>query len=59
MFDGNEEIEEIEDLLADAVRLAAGTGDQASAQALADHAEPRRRIEDPALAGERLYCRAR
>jgi DNA-binding CsgD family transcriptional regulator/tetratricopeptide (TPR) repeat protein len=37
-FDGNEEIEEIEDLLADAVRLAARTGDQASAQALAGHA---------------------
>ena len=37
-FDGNEEIEEIEDLLADAVRLAAETGDLASAQALAGHA---------------------
>jgi tetratricopeptide (TPR) repeat protein len=58
-FDGNEEIEEIEDLLADAVRLAVGTGDQASAQALAGHA-------DALAAGSRiphrlanaLYCRA-
>jgi hypothetical protein len=38
-FDGNtEEVEEIEDLLADAVRLAAETGDLRTAQALADHA---------------------
>jgi len=37
-FDGNEEVEEIEDLLADAVRLAAGTGDLSTAQALAGHA---------------------
>jgi DNA-binding NarL/FixJ family response regulator/tetratricopeptide (TPR) repeat protein len=58
-FDANEEVEEIEDLLADAVRLAAGTGDQASAQALAGHA-------DTLAAGSRiphrlanaLYCRA-
>ena len=54
-FDGNtEELEEIEDLLADAVRLAAKTGDLSTAQALAGHADdPRRRIGDPAPAGER------
>jgi DNA-binding CsgD family transcriptional regulator len=38
-FDGNtEELEEIEDLLADAVRLAVRTGDLGSARALAGHA---------------------
>jgi DNA-binding CsgD family transcriptional regulator len=38
-FDGNaEELEEIEDLLADAVRLATETGDLSTTQALAEHA---------------------
>jgi DNA-binding CsgD family transcriptional regulator len=58
-FDGNEEVEEIEDLLADAVRLAAGTGDQASAQALAGHAgtlAAGSRI--PHRLANALYCRA-
>ena len=57
-FDGNTEELEIEDLLADAVRLATETGDLGTAQALADHAA--------ALAAESeishrqanaLYCR--
>jgi DNA-binding CsgD family transcriptional regulator len=59
-FDGNtEELEEIEDLLADAVRLAIETGDRSTAQALAGHAaalasesEIRRRQANA------LYCRA-
>jgi len=58
-FDGNEEVEEIEDLLADAVRLAAGTGDQASAQALAGRAgtlAAGSRI--PHRLANALYCRA-
>ena len=38
-FAGNtEEVEEIEDLLADAVRLAMETGDVSTARALAGHA---------------------
>jgi tetratricopeptide (TPR) repeat protein len=59
VFDGkSEEVEEIEDLLPDAVRLAAGTGDLGAAQVLAGQAA--------ALAGESeiphrqanaLYCR--
>ena len=39
VFDGNEEVEEIEDLLADAVRLATRTGDLSTAQALAGHVD--------------------
>ena len=58
-FDGNEEVEEIEYLLADAVRLATQTGATGTAQALAGHA-------DALAAGSRiphrlanaLYCRA-
>ena len=54
-FDDNaEQLEETEDLLADAVRLAAGTGDLDTAQ---DPGGPRRdtrrRVGDPAPAGER------
>ena len=54
-FDGNaEELEEIEDLLADAVRLAAGTGDLGTAQDPGGpRRDPRRRVGDPAPAGER------
>ena len=53
-FDGTEEVEEIEDLLADAVRLAAETGDLGTAQDLAgQRRRARRRLGDPASAGER------
>jgi DNA-binding CsgD family transcriptional regulator/tetratricopeptide (TPR) repeat protein len=38
-FDGNEEVDEIEDVLADAVRLATETGDAAAAQSLASHTD--------------------
>jgi DNA-binding CsgD family transcriptional regulator len=38
-IDGTEELEEIEDLLADAVRLATETGDLSTAQVLAGHAD--------------------
>src|SRR5208337_2874032 len=38
-FHSNEELEEIEGLLADAVRLAVGSGDQSTAQTLAGHAD--------------------
>ena len=58
-FDGNEEVEEIEDLLANAVRLAAVTGDLTSAQALAGHAgtlAAGSRI--PHRLANALYCRA-
>jgi DNA-binding CsgD family transcriptional regulator/tetratricopeptide (TPR) repeat protein len=58
-FDGNEEVEEIEDLLADAVRLAAGTGDRASAQALAGHAGTLAAGSAiPHRQANALYCRA-
>ena len=54
-FDGNtEELQEIEDLLADAVRLATATGDTGTAQALRRPGRrPGRRIGDPAPASER------
>ena len=59
-FAGNtEELEEVEDLLADAVRLASQTGDLGTAQALAGHAAALgRRIGDPAPAGERAATAA-
>ena len=54
-FDGNtEQVEEIEDLLPDAVRLAAETGDLGTAQASRGPGRrARHRIGDPAPAGER------
>ena len=54
-FDDNaEEVEEIEDLLADAVRLAAGTGDLDTAQDPGGpRRDPRRRVGHPAPAGQR------
>jgi DNA-binding CsgD family transcriptional regulator len=58
-FDGNEEVEEIEDLLADAVRLADATGDLGTAQALAGHADTL--AADSAIPhrlANALYCRA-
>ena len=58
-FDGNtEEIQEIEDLLADAVRLAAATGDLSTAQALAGHAAALAAgSEIPHRQANALYCR--
>jgi DNA-binding CsgD family transcriptional regulator len=58
-FDGDtEEIEEIEDLLADAVRLATATGDRATAQALAGHAAAlAAESEIPHRQANALYCR--
>ena len=58
-FDGNtEELEEIEDLLADAVRLAAETGDLGTAQALAGHADALAAgSEIPHRQANALYCR--
>ena len=58
-FDGNtEELEEIEDLLADAVRLAAETGDLGTAQALAGHAAAlAAESEIPHRQANALYCR--
>ena len=58
-FDGNtEEVEEIEDLLADAVRLAAETGDLGTAQALAGHAAALAAgSEIPHRQANALYCR--
>ena len=57
-FDGNEEIEEIEGLLADAVRLAAGTGDLSGAQALAGHADTlAAESKIPHRLANALYCR--
>jgi DNA-binding CsgD family transcriptional regulator len=54
-----EELEEIEDLLADAVRLAVGTGDLSSAQALAGHATTlAASSEVPHQQANALYCRA-
>jgi DNA-binding CsgD family transcriptional regulator len=59
-FEGNtEELEEIEDLLADAVRLAARTGDLTAAQALAGHADTLAAgSEVPHRQANALYCRA-
>jgi DNA-binding CsgD family transcriptional regulator len=58
-FDGNtEEVEEIEDLLADAVRLAMETGDLSTAQALADQAAALAAgSEIPHRQANALYCR--
>jgi DNA-binding CsgD family transcriptional regulator len=58
-FDGNtEELEEIEDLLADAVRLGIETGDLSVAQALASHAEALAADSDiPHRKANALYCR--
>ncbi len=58
-FDGNtEEVEEIEDLLADAVRLATQTGDLRTAQSLAGHAAAlAAESEIPHRQANALYCR--
>ena len=58
-FDGNtEELEEIEDLLADAVRLAIETGDLSTAQTLAGHAAAlAAESEIPHRQANALYCR--
>jgi DNA-binding CsgD family transcriptional regulator len=58
-LDGDtEEIEEIEALLADAVRLATETGDLSTAQALADRAEAlAAKSEIPHRQANALYCR--
>src|SRR5207342_2278465 len=56
--DSPEELEEIEDLLADAVRLAAKTGDLGTAQALAGHAASfAAESEIPHRQANALYCR--
>jgi DNA-binding CsgD family transcriptional regulator len=57
--DGNtEELEEIEDLLADAVRLATRIGDLSTAQALASHADTLAAESDiPHRQAAALYCR--
>ena len=58
-FDGHEEVEEIEDLLADAVRLATQTGDLSTAQALAGHADTLAAESTiPHRLANALYCRA-
>ena len=58
-FDGStEELEEIEDLLADAVRLAIETGDLSTAQTLAGHAATlAAELEIPHRQANELYCR--
>jgi DNA-binding CsgD family transcriptional regulator/tetratricopeptide (TPR) repeat protein len=57
-FDGNEELEALEELLADAVRLAARAGDLATAQALAGHADALAAgSEIPHRQANALYCR--
>jgi DNA-binding CsgD family transcriptional regulator/tetratricopeptide (TPR) repeat protein len=58
-FDGStEEVEEIEDLLADAVRLATETGDLSTAQTLAGHAAALATdSEIPHRQANALYCR--
>jgi DNA-binding CsgD family transcriptional regulator/tetratricopeptide (TPR) repeat protein len=57
-FDGSaEEVEEIEDLLPDAVRLAAETGDMDTAQAMAGHAARLAAGSDiPHRQANALYC---
>ena len=57
-FDGNtEEVEEIEDLLADAVRLATQAGDVSTAQAIAGHAAALAvESEIPHRHANALYC---
>jgi hypothetical protein len=55
---GSEEVEEIEDLLADAVRLAAQTGATGTAQFLAGHADALAAESDiPHRQANALYCR--
>jgi DNA-binding CsgD family transcriptional regulator len=58
-FDGNtEDVDEIEDLLADAVRLATETGDLSTAQALAGQAAAlAAESEIPHRQANALYCR--
>jgi DNA-binding CsgD family transcriptional regulator len=57
-FDGDTGDDEIEDLLTDAVRLAAETGDLSTAQALADRAEAlAAKSEIPHRQANALYCR--
>ena len=58
-FDGNtEELDEIEDLLADAVRLAMKTGETGTAQTLAGHATALATSSDiPHRQANALYCR--
>jgi DNA-binding CsgD family transcriptional regulator len=56
--DNTEELEEIEDLLADAVRLAMATGDVSTAQALAGHAAALAgRSDTPHRQANASYCR--
>ena len=56
--DNTEELEEIEDLLADAVRLAAKTGDLGTAKALTGHAAALAvESEIPHRQANALYCR--
>ena len=56
--DNTEELEEIEDLLADAVRLATKTGDLGTAKALAGHAAAlAAESEIPHRQANALYCR--
>jgi DNA-binding CsgD family transcriptional regulator len=57
-FDGYEEVEEIEGVLADAVRLATEAGDVTTAQALAGHADALATgSEIPHRQANALYCR--
>ena len=57
--DNSEELEEIEDLLADAVRLAAEIGDTGTAQTLAGHAAALAAgSEVPHRKANALYCRS-
>jgi DNA-binding CsgD family transcriptional regulator len=56
--DNSEELEEVEDLLADAVRLATETGDLSTAKALAGHAATlAAESEIPHRQANALYCR--
>jgi len=57
-FDGNDDVEDIEDLLADGVRLATETGDLATAQTLAGRADALgAESEIPHRQANALYCR--
>ena len=56
--DGTEDLDEMEDLFADAVRLAAQTGDLTTAQSLASHAAAlAAESEIPHREANALYCR--
>jgi tetratricopeptide (TPR) repeat protein len=58
LADNTEQLDEVEDLLADAVRLAAQVGDFSTAQALADHAAALASgSQIPHRAANALYCR--